>query len=784
MHTQLLKHPVNLQRLAVLGLLALLSAGPAGGAEFRIGVVREGPAEEDQELLAAVKQELGGHLPEGTEARWIERETFDAAWDPAKVGAALDAALGDHEVDAVLLLGLRTTAEAARDGRTLSKPAISGWIQRPDYARVGGVEDDRSTRTNLAVTVGSKALGNEVEAYAELADFKTLDFVMDPADQEQLGSPAWGPEIALRVQPFTDTATLLDNLPDDTEAVLLYRLPQVDREARRDLYGALAERGIPAFSTEGVPEAELGALAATGPDLSDRLALRLALSLARLTRGETTADLPVRMQEEHRLVINARTAAGLDIVPSRSIRWKADLVDEEGLALIDDALELGQAMELALASNSTLAVQMAVTRSTQENPRIAGSYLLPQIGLDASYIDSDSTFGISPAGLGEAGSTRARIGASQMIYDDARVSRWRSARHVAEGSLSELEAVRLDVLAEANARFVGLALKQAMHLVELDNLRLTEQQRELARHRVEAGIASRSEVLFWDSQVARSRGQVLKAEADVKVANVELDRTLGVDQGRRWRPSGIDDAPERFPFLDGALDPLIEDPASAEPLRQALVATAIAQSPELAALGSLVDSQEVQTRFTQRRWWLPSFFATFNYSTELSEGSVDDFPGLEDDGYTFYVAASYPLFEGGRRLGDSAKARADLEVRMRDLERVAEWVEADTRNAVERAVASFGRIDLGFQSRDAARENLQQVQDRYAEGVATIEAVSIAQSQQFTAEQMATASVYEHLLDLVALQRALSWFEAEKPAQENHDLAAVILAATEGAPQP
>ena len=43
-----------------------------------------------------------------------------------------------------------------------------------------------------------------------------------------------------------------------------------------------------------------------------------------------------------------------------------------------------------------------------------------------------------------------------------------------------------------------------------------------------------------------------------------------------------------------------------------------------------------------------------------------------------------------------------------------------------------------------------------------------AQNQAFVAEQVATASIYEFLINLVDLQRAVAWFEDEKtPAEQD-----------------
>ena len=101
----------------------------------------------------------------------------------------------------------------------------------------------------------------------------------------------------------------------------------------------------------------------------------------------------------------------------------------------------------------------------------------------------------------------------------------------------------------------------------------------------------------------------------------------------------------------------------------------------------------------------------------------------------------------------------------------AEQVEAATRSAIERAERSYERIGYRVAARDAAHENQKIVQDRYAEGVAPIEAVAIALNQWLIASEFATITVYEHLADLIALERAISWFEDENSEADNQAFA-------------
>ena len=71
---------------------------------------------------------------------------------------------------------------------------------------------------------------------------------------------------------------------------------------------------------------------------------------------------------------------------------------------------------------------------------------------------------------------------------------------------------------------------------------------------------------------------------------------------------------------------------------------------------------------------------------------------------------------------------------------------------------------------EAARKNLVVVQDKYADGLVNVTDLVSAQVEAFNAESAAAVANYVFLLDLLAYQRALSWFEATKTPDERTEL--------------
>ena len=61
-----------------------------------------------------------------------------------------------------------------------------------------------------------------------------------------------------------------------------------------------------------------------------------------------------------------------------------------------------------------------------------------------------------------------------------------------------------------------------------------------------------------------------------------------------------------------------------------------------------------------------------------------------------------------------------------------------------------------------AKQNLDLVRDKYAQGIINVTDLLEAQNQSLRANLNSAAAQYTFLIDLVDFQRAISWFEDEK----------------------
>jgi outer membrane protein TolC len=759
---------------------------PEPGPPVTIAVVRDGPAPA-RDTAALVEGELQ-ELMAGRTIRFLSSPEFDAGWRADRTDAALQAALDDPEVDMILTVGALVTASAA--AADLSKPVVSAFIQRRDLFGLYDAEEDRSVKENLAWILITGRDRADIERFRGLVPFETA-LLLVPRSYFEAGGPMASAladaarDFGIRTVPVGEDASIPSSELEGAEAALLPQLPHLSKAARKGLIGTLTDRGIPTFSlVGGHPDIELGALATTGGDVSSQLSRRAALNLSELIRGRPTSHLPVSLEVNTRLVVNARTAAAIGYAPDARTRVLARFLHAETLASEEEPLTLDQTLQMALTGNIGLAISEQDVETAYQRQRVAQSAMLPQAYAPATY------YQFNPRGLdGFIPDKTFSLGVylRQMIYDDRVVTDYKSAGKDHEASQEALEAERMNVLASAGAAFLDLTLSRILFGIEVQDLALAEENLQLARVRLETGYSGPDEVLRWEAEVARRRSTLLDREAAVDTQRIALNQVLGIEQDRLWAPQDIPVDPETFSFVGGRLGRAFDDTRSVERLQEFSVQFALENAPEMRFFRRQMESRGLQLEQRQRRWWLPSFWADFSYDYDIARSP--ELPELDKGVYQLQLQGVYPLFEGGARSREIK--RVDSEVRRlgHELEQARQLVERRTRTSFERMRASFPIIMLNRMAAESASKNLAIVRDQYADGLVNVTDLVSAQVEAFNAESAAAGANYVFLLDLLAYQRALSWFEATKTPDERTEFVrqatvAVTAPATPPAPSP
>ena len=697
-------------------------------------------------------------------------------------------------MDQVLALGVISSTDIGRRG-PLPKPCFGAIVVEPETQGmpIKVIERQVSEEATEQIAVSGVdnlnyvSLGLDLEA--EMAAFRSIaphdhlavlytaalrEIVPDLEDRIERNLV----ELGLQQVDAVGGASvdeLLEGIPEDTEAVYVSMLPATEAEMAQ-LAKGLVERKLPSFSQSGRPEVELGLLASLGrAETFVRRARRLALNIQQVLLGEPAAMQPVGFQRREALVINMATARAIGVSPAFLTLTGAELVHEERTD-IPRTLSLSGVVREAEGVNLDLAVANQQIAVGEQIVRQTRSPLLPQFGISGGgvFIDKDrSSFG---AGQNPQRLAYGELGASQLLYSNNAHTNYQVEKHNQRAREEVRNAVRLDVIEDASLSYLDVLRTRTVEDIQKANLTLTRSNLELAQVRVEIGQAGRDEVFRWESQLSNNRRSVIDVNARRNQAEIQLNRTLNrpLEEPFLTEEAGLDD-PEFVTSFE-QIRPYVESPASFDIFRNFMTGEAFAQSPEVRQMEDLLRATQRSLEGSKRAYYIPDVTAsaTGTYLGRFGTGSTAPDPPLASlwtnpYNWNISVTGTYDIFNGGFREAQVSRDQEALRQFELDLQATRLRVEQRVRTALHLAGSSFAGIDLAQDAASAARRNLDLISDSYAEGVVDILRLLDAQNWALSADLAAANAIYNHLSDMMRVQRAVGRFDYYRSPQDRQD---------------
>ncbi len=843
----------------LLGLLLAVAWGPAraqsGAADgqapapsqeqlaaerpLRLGLVLDSPHSRFDSLAAALQGELAA-LSDGAGAtQWSPDKLRSADGTLEGARRAVEALLADPEVD--LVIGFGVLASHALDqrvarGEPLPKPAVAPFVLR-DAAEVASPPG--AHRQGPTPSEGPRPRALEVSGPSDptaptAADPRwspivwQLDFDRDLAVLDELGvsgKVAWlgsrqleaidGLSEALQraarrrgrelvtISVDRDVAAAVAAIPADAAAAYVGPNPQLDEGQLERLAAQLIERRLPSVAWLGEPMVERGLLAGLGTraDLQ-RLVRRVALTTRAIAEASAEgAAAPARrrlLPRDARWTINLATARALSLPLRWSLLIEAQVLhplrQEEGAALT-----LGAAVQLALAQNVDLAALQREVAAGAYNVDLAAAKLKPRAdaSLTGVWIDADrAAFGTAER------MAQYSLSATVPLYSERAWANLTVQRELSLALAERGQLGRLDVAWATARAYLALLGAQTAERVQGEQLATTREHLELARLRVETGVANPAEVSRWQSQIAAARRAVIDAAAARNVAEIQLNQLLArpLEEPLRVRETTLEETP--MLAAQPEFRALLDSTTEFRRLRQQLVAEALAAAPEIAALGHSIEAKQRELLSNQRSYYAPDValfggvthrFARGGQGSETPElpelpgGQPLPVPVPNDFDWQVGVSVQLPLFEGGRRGAAVDKNHTELSqlvLQKRSLER---RIDQRVRAALHRAGASLAAVTLSRDAEAAALANLSVISDGYARGATNIVQLLDAQTQAQTAQLASAGALYAYLLDGVEVERAAGRLPTENDEgarQLLRRLSGPAAAPSRGAPPP
>lgn len=292
-------------------------------------------------------------------------------------------------------------------------------------------------------------------------------------------------------------------------------------------------------------------------------------------------------------------------------------------------------------------------------------------------------------------------------------------------------AARFQIALLTETEYYDVIAQREFALVGRERLRRADEQLQIARARVLAGAAVRTDTLRLLLEFNRARVELLRQEAALKVARVRLGRRIGVA---------------------GEVDAMLADPAPALPLplSEAGAANEAAESSPRAVVARAGERAAEAAAKSVRGGYFPNV-DVFGQWTAYD----DSFFPTGTERKIYGVRVTLPLWDRGRREVSNQLARTDYEV----AKAARKDAELEVRQEVVRAFEGYNTArasaEIENEAVGVARENLRVQSERYRTGATTIIDLISAQVELTEAEVALVQARHVTRLALAGLEALL-----------------------------
>ena len=727
----------------------------------RIGVVQDGAGLEAM-FLPIFQREIRDLLREEYDVRFPEAMQLQGDWTALSVQAALDRLLAHPRVDMILALG-PLASQAAAQRRDLAKPVFAPFIINASLQNIP-LRDGSSGVRNLSYVMFPNDMERDLQAFMQVARFKKVAFLVAAGIAEALPqllqsveATVAGLGLEAAIAPVGQSADeALAALPEDSDAVYVAPQPHMPPAEFQRLVNGLTARRLPSFAFRGRVDVERGLLFGLARSANtSRLARRVALNMQRTLLGEDPGTFPVAFSRGERMTLNMATARAIGLTPPWEFLTQMEVLHGEPEAL-SRRLSLPMVVEEAARANLDLQAIERFVAAGKQDVREARAALWPQLTarLQGRVIDDDR----ANVGLPErAGSAALEL--SQLIYAEPTWANLRIQQRLQLGREAEKTVTLLDVALEATTRYLQVLSAKTVERIQRDNLNLTRTNLELARVRRSIGVARPNEVLRWESQMANNRRQVINAFTQREQAAIGLNRVLHRPLEERFATTEPDLDDPRLMTSFARILPYVDNPRYFEILRDFMVQQGLEAAPELRQAAAQIAAQERALQSADRSFYTPRIVLSGNLSRVDTDGVGSSGAPGDEINWEVGVQASLPLYTGGARLAQRRRSRETLAQLRLQRDATAERIAANIRIALYAAGSAYANIRPAREAAAASGKNLELVADAYGRGAVAILDLLDAQRDALSASLDEANTVYDYLMQLMQMQRAIGQFD-------------------------
>ena len=620
----------------------------------------------------------------------------------------------------------------------------------------------------------------------------------------------------------------LAKMPSDVDSAFITPLYNLTSDQRKELYKQLNAKKLPTFSSVGKEDVELGAmLGASTADVDKKLAEATSFNIHGVLHGQAVKSEKIPFYDDKVIFYNSDTGETIGYTPALRLLNNATVISNKPKQMYD----LNGLLTALDESNLDMIRKRYLINAARRSVTSAYLRYLPTLRLDLGYQTYNSGYAESysnvPTSVGAF-----TVAMDQIIYSPDLVTNIIVKHKKLKFDKAESDLTKANTEYNVADLYIETLMLRNMIKVQEEFVQESRENLAIARVREKTGKCGYEEVFRWAGEVSESEKKLLSMQADYKNLKIQISKLLNKNQKDDFEFKPLTANDPAFFSSDLHIIDHVRDPKKLGQFTDMLIKEVQYLSPETTKLKAAIAMKKAEMSNYGQKFFMPNAKMSLEYQTQFGRnlpyeesghnqlraatasaqsanaqaqatavansktpgtaGSWTDpttvpgilgagaqafsdgwynspYLGLDQQSFRFFIGAQWKPIEGGHKIAEIARCKAELNELNAYLEEVNTEIEMRVRSVVNHAIAKYFMIEKSYKAMFAEEENYEMVKAKYLRGECPINQLADAQHLYLKAKTDAINSQYDFFKELIWVQRGLlsvNWVNANDYAKK------------------
>lgn len=599
----------------------------------------------------------------------------------------------------------------------------------------------------------------------------------------------------------------LSKMPSDVDAVFVTPLYNLTKEQRKELYNNINNRKLPSFSSVGQEDVELGAMLGTSAADADRkLAEATSFNIYGVLKGNVVQNEKIPYFDDNVIFYNSDSGEIIGYDPPLRLLNNSTVISHKELPKYDLGTLLNQLDE----SNLDIARKKYLISAARRG--LVSAYLryLPTLRMDLGHVSYNDEYAESYTNVPYS-ANEFTIALDQILYSPDLVTNIIVKHKKLKFNKAEETLTRANTEYQTGNLYIETLMMENMIKVQQEYLQEVRESLAIARVRQKTGKCGYEEVFRWAGEVSEAEKKLLSMQAEYKNSKITISKLLNANQKADFQFLPLTAKDPAFFTSDLNVIDHVRTPQKLGKFTDMLIEEVKYLSPETTKLKAAIAMKKAEIGNYAQKFILPNAKLSVEHSTVFGRSLPYESSGhnqmkitgaaygaatgyvrtggnpmgaiagynrgwnsapyldLDNNSTRIFVAAQWKPIEGGHKIAEIARCKAELNELNAYLEEVNTEIEMHVRTVVNKAIAKYFMIEKSYKAMFAEAENYQMVKAKYLTGELPIDQMIDAQELYIAAKLDALNSQYDFFKELIWVQRGLisvNWTKALPEAKK------------------